>query len=103
MQRMPKAVAFIEMKDGREFGPVRVGLKSKMQGSRTAKAKGWDQTRDAVQIAAVMAWHAAREAGHLDGVSYEQFEDQALDAGVYDLAPEDDAEPAEGDPTSPES
>lgn len=101
-QRLPKSVAMIELADGTELGPVRVGLATKLQASKTAKAKGWDMERDAIEVSSFMAWHAAKHAGLLD-MTYEDYTAQVFDAGVFEA--DEDTEAAAGadaaDPTGP--
>lgn len=99
-QRLPKTVAIIEMQDGTEIGPVRVGLATKLQASKTAKAKGWDMERDAIEVSSFMSWHAAKGAGLLE-LSYEEYSASVFDAGVFEADPEDAAAADAADPTNP--
>lgn len=99
MAGITKYVAYIELDSGKELGPVRVGLKTKIQAGKTAKAQGWNQERDAVLLNAFMAWHAAKAEGLVD-MPWDEFLNVARDTDVQML--EDDDEDPEN-PTNPAS
>lgn len=75
-----KIQAYYEL-DGAEHGPFRVGIKTKLQYEKTAKARGWDADGNPFTTALFWAWHAGREAGAHD-LSYELFADAVTDAVV---------------------
>ncbi|MFF5793965.1 hypothetical protein ACFY5D_18125 [Paeniglutamicibacter sp. NPDC012692] len=100
-QEMKKFVGFIEFEDGRVIGPFRVGLKTKLQSTKSARANNWDEERDASQITSFMAWHAAKAAG-LHDLSWDEYNEAVFDAQVVELEKDadvigDDSE----DPTQP--
>lgn len=97
-QTMPKYVAFIELNDGSEYGPIRVGLASKIQANKTARANGWDPERDVSTLNAFMAWHAATTAGLLS-MGWDEFLATAMDAITVPL--DGDAPADSEDPTRP--
>lgn len=97
-QTMPKYVGFIELKDGTEIGPFRIGLKTKLQVTKTSQANGWDQERDSPLVNAFMAWHSAKQRGLID-LSWVEFQDQVEDA--LTVAQENQDTEDEEDPTKP--
>lgn len=98
-QQMQKFVAFIEMQDGTEFGPIRIGLKTKIQSEKTAKANNWSQERDTATLNAFMAWHAAQTVGAFD-LTWDEFTANVLDATTAELEVAEGTTDAE-DPTQP--
>lgn len=98
-QQMQKFVAFIEMEDGTEFGPIRIGLKTKIQAEKSSKANNWSQERDSAVINSFMSWHAAQTAGAFD-LTWEEFSANVFDANTVELARVEDSTDAE-DPTRP--
>jgi hypothetical protein len=78
-----KINAYFEL-DGKEHGPFRVGMKTKLQYEKTAKARGWDVEDTPFTTALFWAWHAGKEAGAHD-LSYEIFADAVTDAVVETL------------------
>lgn len=98
-QQMQKFVGYIEMQDGTEFGPVRIGLKTKMQAEKSAKANNWSQERDGALLNAFMAWHAAQAEGLFD-LTWEEFNDNVFDATTMLLEVPEGTTDAE-DPTRP--
>lgn len=83
-QQMQKFVAFIEMQDGTEFGPVRIGLKTKIQAEKSARANNWTQERDGATLNAFMAWHAAKEVGEIT-LTWDEFLAHVFDANTVEL------------------
>lgn len=96
---MTKYVGYIELETGEEIGPFRVGLKTKIQAGKTSKARGWQQERDAAEISAFMAWHAAKSKGLID-MPWEEFIDATVDSSVEELTA-DEAEADQDDPENP--
>lgn len=98
-QQMQKYVGFIEMNDGTEFGPIRVGLATKIQAEKTSKANNWAPDRDGATINSFMAYHAAKTAGLID-ITWDEFKANVLDATTATLEVDQDTTDAE-DPTHP--
>ncbi|MGJ9424728.1 hypothetical protein ACHABX_02655 [Nesterenkonia halotolerans] len=84
-----KIFGFIELADGTEHEDFRVGLPSKLQAERTARARNWDPETQHNQVAAFTAWHAACKVHKLIDMTFDEFMDTAVDAGVYHEDPED--------------
>ena len=97
-QQMPKYVAFIEMKDGAEHGPLRITFATRAQTSRTVKARHWGE--DDARADAFMAWHAAKTAG-ITVPEFEPFLEQITDVAVVPLEPAAEDEQDPSDPSSP--
>ncbi len=93
---MAKTFATFELADGTVHTDVRITLQDKLQHERTARAKNWDIEKEAFRTTAFWAWHAGKREG-LHNLSWEEFEQTAVDAAVYSPE-EDDEEPgsAEG-------
>lgn len=100
MGAIRKFQGFIEYLDGREIIGFRVGLKTKIQAEKTARAQGWKPEADAATMNAFMAWHAAHEQG-LITEKWAEFVDAVMDASTVEM--EDDGAAAEDsdDPTEP--
>lgn len=98
-QHMQKYIGFIEMQDGTEFGPIRIGLKTKMQTERSTKANNWSTSNDVSTINAFMCWYAGKEAGEFD-MSWDEFLAQVFDANTVELEAPEKTTDAE-DPTRP--
>lgn len=98
-QQMQKFVAFVEMKDGTDFGPIRIGLKTKMQAEKSSKANNWSQERDGAILNAFMAWHAGQQAGVFD-LTWDEFNENVFDASTETLEVPEGTTDAE-DPTQP--
>lgn len=97
-QTMPKYVGFIELKDGTEHGPFRIGLATKIQTSKTTRANGWDPERDQGILNGFMAWHSARERGLIE-MGWDEFLEQVEDAVTVKQESQDTED--EEDPTKP--
>lgn len=101
---IPTMYAYGELEDGTEWANLRVGLPTKIQLERTAKANRWDTEEDEFTVSAFMSWHLSRAKG-LHNLSWDEFLKAAIDAGVTgkpvgETAP-DDGEAATEDPTRP--
>ena len=98
----PKTYGYFELEDGTEAEGLRVTLKTKIQSEKSARANGWDPERDANVLGAFAAWHAAQQAGATT-LEWSAFLDAAVDAGIYQDTPEDQAAPGADaeDPTQP--
>lgn len=73
-----KTLAYYELDGQPVMGPVRVGLKTKLQYERTSKARGWDVESQPFTTSLFWAWHASKLAGNHD-LSFDDFSSQAVD------------------------
>lgn len=77
---------------GEEHGPFKVGLKTKLQYERTARARKWGGAEEEpLKVTAFWVWHAAHEAGEFEG-DFETFLETVDDADVVDASAEDEPE-----------
>ncbi|MCB4209162.1 hypothetical protein [Arthrobacter sp. UM1] len=96
-----KQWAFAELKDGRIFEGVRVGVQSKLQFEVSARANGWSLETTPIHASIFLAWHATREAG-LHALEWSQFVAESIDAGITEKAPETPEIGQFTDPTQPD-
>ena len=89
---MNKFMTTVEMLDGTIYGPVRVLYADKIKCERSARANGWDLTRDEITPRGFLSWAALTRTGEIT-VPYEEFIDQVADIAAENVTPED------GDPT----
>lgn len=92
---MKHTIATVELEDGRTL-KARVGIATKMQWEKSAKAQGWNADDNPFTVNLFWAWHATRHAGQHD-LSWESFVAAAVDADLDVVeAPAGEADP---DPT----
>lgn len=85
------------------YAGVRVTLADKLQFERTAKARKWHPERDAMTVSAFLAFCAGRRAG-LHELTWEDFQNAVIDAGVIEPSDDDADDDSAGDdlgPTNP--
>lgn len=88
MTEIKKQFGLYEL-DGKVYGPVRIGLKSKLQYERTAKQRKWDAETEPMHAITFWIWHAAKERG-LHELSFDEFIEQVEDVQTDDSDDADD-------------
>lgn len=83
--------------DGVVHGPFRIGLKTKLQFEKTAKARKWEAESDPITTITFWTWHASKLAGAHE-LTWEDFIAQVEDIHVGD---EDGSDVDEENPTEP--
>ncbi|QTF71765.1 hypothetical protein [Arthrobacter woluwensis] len=82
MSSINKSFAYYEL-EGKEFGPHRVGIKTKLQYEKTAKNRGWKSDEHPFTTTLFFAWHAS-QAEH--GLTFEDFSAQVEDVAIVDAS-----------------
>lgn len=85
---MNKFMTTVEMLDGTIYGPVRILYADKMKCERSARANGWDLTRDEITLRAFLSWAALTRTAKIT-MSYEEFIDQVADIDAESVRAED--------------
>ncbi|MEZ2371036.1 hypothetical protein [Arthrobacter sp. RCC_34] len=76
-----RSTAYYETKDGDIHGPYRVGIASKLQYEKTAKARGWDADEKPFTLNLFFAWHASKQAGAHEQ-TFDEFTAATFDAWI---------------------
>lgn len=92
--------AYAELNDGTTYSGVRVPLASKLQWEKTAKAQRWEPEANPFTFGAFLAWHVGKATGR-HTLTWEQFRDTAIDAGIEDEADAEDPTPPPATDGSP--
>lgn len=89
MSSINKSYGYYEL-EGKEFGPHRVGIKTKLQYEKTSKARGWKADENPFTTTLFFVWHASQKE---HGLSFEDFSAQVDDVAIVDE--DDEAEDGE--------
>lgn len=92
MAGLKKSLISVELMDGTIIGPERIIFADKIRLERTARANGWDMSRDEMRMGSFFAYAALERIGQLptEGMSYEDLLPEILDLQVTAEHPADE-------------
>ena len=96
MAGLKKSLISVELANGNVVGPERIIFADKIRLEKTARANGWDLSRDEVRMGSFFAYAVLERTGQLprDGMTYEELLPELLDLQVSVEDPsEDDEDP----------
>lgn len=99
MAGLKKNLVAVELTNGDVIGPERIIFADKIRLERTARANGWDLSRDEIRMGSFFAYAVLERIGQLprEGMTYEELLPELIDVQVSSEEPSDDEDPTPAD------